>query len=76
MFWNKKTKWIVLGTYSHVSEDYVVFVRGSLKTGLLDFKTKKVHRNTVFTNRILPTNIVDTKTQWDKIISDINPVNL
>lgn len=69
MFFNKKTKWIVLGSYSHTSDDYVVFVRGSLKTGLLDFKVKKIHRMTSFTNRILPNNLIDTKLQWDTIIN-------
>ncbi len=64
----KKTKWIVLGNYSHGSDDYVVFVRGCIETGMLDFKVKKVHYNTVYTNRILPNNLIDTKVQWDKIL--------
>ena len=71
MIFNKKTKWIVLGKYSHTTDDYVVFVRGSFKTGLLDFKVKKV-QGFSYSNRILPNNFIDTKLQWDTIIDLIN----
>lgn len=41
-FFNKKTKWIVLTTYNEGAYDFIVFVRKDTKTGMLEFKTKRV----------------------------------
>ncbi len=66
-FKNNKTRWIPLGNYSHGSDDYVVFVRGNKKTGMMYFKVKKVHCFS-FSTRLLPSNLIDVKTQWDEIV--------
>lgn len=72
MIFNKKTKWIVLGNYSYGYTDYVVFVRKSLKTGLLDFKVKSVHPHTTFrgAGNILAKDLINVTEQWNKIINN------
>lgn len=64
-----KTKWIVLGRYSFGGSDYIVFVRGSRKTGLLDFKIKKIGGIFTYTHPILPHDLVNVTEQWNKIIN-------
>ena len=63
-----ETKWIPLGRYTFDASDYVVFVRGNKKTGLLSFKVKRIKRFLGFENPILPYDIIDVRLQWDKII--------
>ncbi len=67
MFGRKLTKWMLLGNYSFGEKDYIVFVRGNLKTGLMDFKIKSVHGHRQFTRRVLPDNIIDVREQWGEI---------
>lgn len=40
MFRKNLTKWHVLATYNQSGNDYVVFFRKNLKTGMMYFKTK------------------------------------
>jgi hypothetical protein len=40
MFRKNLTKWYVLATYNQSGNDYVVFFRKNLKTGMMYFKTK------------------------------------
>lgn len=68
IFKNDKTRWIPFGAYSHGSDDYIVFIRGNKKTGMMYFKVKRVHRFAPFSGRILPSNFIDVKAQWDEII--------
>lgn len=71
LFNRYKTKWILLGNYQFGYVDYVVFVRGDKKTGLMDFKVKKVHKWTFGSNEnILNRGLVDVKKQWE-IITDM-----
>ncbi|KKN74636.1 hypothetical protein LCGC14_0388380 [marine sediment metagenome] len=67
MFNRHKTKWIQLGNYSYAGCDYVVFVRGDKKTGLLDFKTKKIQNWVYGSYSILSTDLIDVKKQWEEI---------
>lgn len=67
----KKTKWMPLGNYSFDGTDYIVFVRGNKKNGMMEFKTRVVQPWTIFKNRILPTALIDTQKQWDKIMTEL-----
>jgi len=73
MFNRNKTKWIQLGNYSFASSDYVVFARGDLKTGLIDFKVRKVQKWTFgMSHTILPPDLIDVRKQWEEITRLIN----
>jgi len=74
MFSRHKTKWIQLGNYSHAYTDYVVFVRGNKKTGMMEFKVKKVHAWTMCTGLILPANLIDVRKQWEEITNALKSV--
>ena len=69
---NRKTRWIVLGSYGFSTEDYIVFVRGNKDNGLLEFKVKKIQPLTIYTNRIIPNDLIDVRKQWDLIIALTN----
>lgn len=71
MIFTKKTKWIPLGNYSFSDKDYVVFVRANLKTGMMFFKVKNIHRF-VFANRTLPVGLIDVAAAWKEITNLIN----
>lgn len=64
----RKTKWIPFGSYSFADNDYIVFARKNLKSGMLYFKVKKVTRS-IYSSNFLPYDLIDVKEQW-KIIND------
>ena len=72
MFKKNLTKWIPLGNYTYAETDYVVFVRGNLKTGMMHFKVKTVHAWVSFTHTILPHDLIDPKLAWDKITKEMD----
>lgn len=66
-FKSKKTKWLPLGRYVHAGADYITFFRKNLKTGMMEFKTKRVNINNRFDTScypILPVDLIDTKEAW------------
>ena len=66
----RKTEWIPFGTYRYAYTDYIVFARKNLKTGMIYFKTKiATGAFTVYRDHYIPTDLIDTKAAWDKIIS-------
>jgi len=68
-FKNYYTKWIPLGNFNFARTDFIVFVRGNKKTGLMQFKVKSVNRRSGHCNNpILPPTLIDTSTQWNLII--------
>ena len=70
-FKKKYTKYIVLGNYSFADIDYIVFVRKNLKNNILDFKTKRVNGfSSGCVNKVLPRDLIDTKTQFNLITSE------
>jgi hypothetical protein len=76
MFNRNKTKWIPLGNFNWNRVDYVVFVRGDKKTGMLDFKTKSVNARSLFSfdlvNPIIKTEVIDVNAQWSLILQMTN----
>lgn len=67
------TKWIPLSIYEWDGSQYIVFVRGNMKTGMLSFKTKKITASfTRSYGTIMSKDLVDTKTQWEEIYRQIN----
>ena len=74
MFSKRLTKWIPLGQFTHDDCDYIVFVRGSKKTGMLYFKTKRLNIKWgwFFPQSILTTKIIDISTQWNEILNQVN----
>lgn len=67
LFSRHKTKWVQLGSYQYGYHDYVVFVRGHKKTGMMEFKVKSVQRWMFSCANILPKNLIDVQKQWDEI---------
>lgn len=68
MFKSKYTQWIPFGNHTHGYQHYITFVRKNLKSGMLEFKTKKV-QTSFYYGTFLPQNLIDVKKQWDDIIS-------
>lgn len=72
-FKNNYTKWIPLGNFNFAGTDFIVFVRGDKKTGLMDFKVKSVnHRIGGCQNPIFPGVLIEVRKQWDTIIEMMN----
>lgn len=75
MFRNKNlTKWIPLANYQANGSDYVVFIRGNKRTGMLYFKVKIVHIRTIYTRPVLDPDLINVKKSWDEIIDLIKSV--
>lgn len=71
MFKKKYTKWIPFGNYSYGTEhDYIVFVRKNLKTGIMQFKTVRVHSRFHWKKIFVPLNLIDTEKAWNAIINE------
>jgi len=73
-FKSNKTKWEPLGRYQWDGDEYIVFVRGDKKTGMLYFKTKQTNYRGISdcVRPVLPHDIIDTRKQWELIINLIN----
>ena len=67
----KYTKWIPLGHFTHIA-DYAVMVRRNKKTGMLKFKTVRMHGRLMFGNcEPFFRAKIDTQVAWDKITEKI-----
>lgn len=77
LFNKNLTSWIPLGSMSFQQNDFIVFVRGNKKTGMLYFKTKKVNGAWYQTlvDNILPNSLIDVTKQWNEIQAMINKRN-
>lgn len=66
-----KTKWITFTTYNQNGNDFIVFVRRGLKSGMLYFKTIKVSPMASCSYMFEKPHdyIVDMKQQFEKITS-------
>jgi len=69
LFKSNWTKWIPLGTFVWDHPQYVVFMRGNKKTGMVQFKTKRVNKLGISdcVRPILPANLIDPTTQWNEL---------
>lgn len=76
MFGRKLTKWMPFGNFNFDGVDFIVFVRGNKKNGMLYFKVKSVNArkfiNANLVHSILPITLIDVKSQWEKIIQELN----
>lgn len=74
IFKSNWTKWIPLGTFVWDNPQYLVFVRGNKKTGILQFKTKRVNKLGLSdcVRPVLPPSLIDPTTQWNEIQRLIN----
>lgn len=71
IFKKRFTKWIPLGAYSWANNtDYIVFVRKNIHTGMMQFKTKRVHAWWANKNPFFP-KLIDTQKAWDEITSAV-----
>lgn len=71
----KFTEWIPLANYSWSSQtDYIVFARRNLKTGMIQFKTKRVINWWANKSLCIPHNLIDVKTQWNKLGGETNKI--
>ncbi len=68
LFNRNRTKWIPLGNYVFLETDYVVFVRGNLKTGMMYFKVRRVHGWRQYTQSVLPHDLINPKKAWAELI--------
>jgi hypothetical protein len=66
MFRKKWTNWIPFGNYAHAETAYIVFVSKNKKTGIMRFKTKRVHGRFAFHTQFVPV-LIDVKEAWNKI---------
>lgn len=73
LFKNNWTKWIPLGTFIWDNPQYIVLVRGNKKTGMLQFKTKRVNPLGISdcVRPILPQALIDPTTQWNEILKQL-----
>jgi hypothetical protein len=63
----KKTKWQVLVTYNQNGNDYIVFARKGLKSGMIYFKTKNITPTLSSSYNFNPT-LFDLKKNFDEIL--------
>jgi len=68
----RKTNWITFATYNHNGNDFIVFVRRGVKSGMLYFKTKSVSPFASCSYLFDKPHdfIVDLKEQFKKITSN------
>lgn len=70
LFKNNWTKWLPLGTFIWDYPQYIVFVRANKRTGMMQFKTKRVNPLIGGLVRpILPSTLIDPTTQWNELQS-------
>lgn len=70
MFKKKYTKWQPFGNYTWAGKNnYIVFVRKNLKTGIMQFKTKMIHSWWRSNESFIPPGLIDTKEAWANIVS-------
>jgi hypothetical protein len=71
MFRKNYTKWIPLGSYTfNGGVDTLVLVRKNIKTGMLQFKQKKINAFSSTSSlvcSIFPKDLIDVKKQWEII---------
>lgn len=70
LFKSKFTKWIPLGNHEYAGVDYITFVRKNIKTGMMEFKTKRVNTNNPFdtsVHSVLNKSLINVSEAWNKI---------
>lgn len=66
MFKRRFTKWEPLGCYHFGGNEYIVFARRRLKTGMVYFKVKNIQRYS-YASIFIPHDLIDVKKQWEII---------
>jgi len=66
----KKTKWRILATYNSDGNDYIVFVRKNIKTGMLYFKSINISPLSRTSYLFIVNNLFDIKDAFDKIVKE------
>jgi CRISPR/Cas system-associated endoribonuclease Cas2 len=69
LFKTNYTKWIPFGINSHAHQHYIVFVRKNKKTGMLQFKSKRI-QTSFYYGYFVPNDLIDVRDSWNKIISE------
>lgn len=73
MFNKNKTKWIPLGYFNWDGTDYIVFVRGNKKTGMMYFKVKNVNGRIFSLNHSISNfNFIKVEKQWEELLKMMN----
>lgn len=67
LFKSNYTKWIPFGVNTHAYTHYMVFVRKNKKTGMLQFKSKKI-QTSLFYGSFVPNSLINVEDAWCKII--------
>lgn len=68
LFTRKLTKWIPIIIYDFSGNKFLLLGRRNLKTGMLDFTSKRLHTRMTL-NHNIPTNIFDAKTQFAELLN-------
>ncbi len=63
----KKTKWVILATYNAGGNDYILFARRGLESGMVYFKTKKTTPEWS-TSYNFETSLFDIKKTFNQIL--------
>lgn len=67
MFKKRYTKWIPFGNYTWAGiKSYMVFVRKDKKTGLMQFKTVRIHSWWALKEQFVP-KLIDVEKAWEEI---------
>lgn len=70
IFKRRYTNWIPFGNYRWAGDvDFIVFVRKNKRNGMLQFKTRRFISWHKLKSPFVPTNLIDVKEQFDKIIN-------
>ena len=67
------TKWVALGSYNFAGTDFVTFCRKNTKSGMMQFKTKRVNGwigTGICRNSFLPPTLIDTQRVWNEITTE------
>lgn len=67
------TKWVALGSYNFGGTDFVTFCRKNTKSGMMQFKTKRVNGwigTGICRNSFLPPTLIDTQRVWNEITTE------
>lgn len=67
LFKPRYTKWVPFGNYNYGTAEYIVFVRKHFKTGMMQFKTKRIHDWWKGKDLFVPVYLIDVKQAWEEI---------
>lgn len=65
----KKTKWQILVAYNNDGNDFIIFCRRGLKSGMLYFKAKRITPFATCSYNLKP-DLFDIKKQFDVILNE------